>query len=220
MRMDNNPSFQYVCGNNPKEKDPAMSFHDWASKCYLIGICALTYLVTASLACAAEPKFGVIDMRTVVMTSKRAKQAEANVRQTQQELESKISLVTASITALEQKLENEKATLSETQKTELTTQIKMKREELELEKQAGQFKVKLTAQSANKNIMTQVDAIVAKIAEEDGLTAVFHKQIVVFSKGMVDITEKVLKTLDELADDQKPEAPPAKPEKPKSKDKK
>ncbi len=175
-----------------------MNVHDHASRWYLVAACTLAYLVTASLACAAEPKFGVVDMLTVYKTSKRTLQAQSNVKKAEQEAVSKATLVNAAKNALEQKLEKEKDTLSEADKAELQNQIKMKREELELEKQAGQFKIKLTAESANKTVKTQIDAIIAKIAEEQALTAVFHKHLVVYSKGMVDITEKLKQDLDDL----------------------
>ncbi|MEW6347448.1 MAG: OmpH family outer membrane protein [Thermodesulfobacteriota bacterium] len=198
-----------------------MNVHDWASKWYFIAVCAVGYLLTASLSCAAEPKFGMVDMRTVFQTSKRTQQAEANVRKAEQETASKASLINAAKMALEQKLEKEKDTLSDAQKSDLQTQIKMKREELELEKQAGQFKVKLTTQSAQKTLVAQIDALVAKIAQEEGLTAVFHRGSMVYSKGMVDITEKLVKALDELAaEDPKPTAQPGTPQQPKANDKK
>ena len=174
-----------------------MKGNDVTRRWYVIAACLAACFLAPGFSTAGEPKFGVIDMDSLLKTSKTAKDTLENIGKVNQEVAGKINALSAGLKILEEKLDKEKAELKDSQKSERDNEIKMKREELELERQAGQFKFELTRQTMTKNFITNRDLVVADIAKDEGLTAVFNKGMVVYGPGMVDITEKAIKTLDE-----------------------
>jgi len=48
----------------------------------------------------------------------------------------------------------------------------------------------------NDSMMSQINQSVAKVAEKEGISVVFLKESIIYSKDMPDITDKVISHLD------------------------
>jgi len=82
--------------------------------------------------------------------------------------------------------------------------MRSKYQELQAEQQDFRSKLLEQQKTVNDSMMAQINQAVAKVAEKEGMSVVFLKESIIYSKDIPDLTDKVINYLDASAQ------PPAK----------
>jgi Skp family chaperone for outer membrane proteins len=154
-------------------------------------------LLIAGVSTAADAKFGVINYGEVTKRSAQIAAGFNDIRQMQQAAQAKINSLATDMNALEARLNKEKASLSPKDKEKLINEVKEKRQEIESQRQALRVKIMFKQKSLAHTLNPLLPKIIAKIAKDEGLSAVFKADAIVYSTDLVDISDKVAKAVDE-----------------------
>jgi Skp family chaperone for outer membrane proteins len=73
-----------------------------------------------------------------------------------------------------------------------------KKQELQAEQQAAKIKTTFLQKSIQNAVKRQVNQAIEKIAKEEGVSAVFLSEMLLYSNGIVDLTDKVTKAIDSM----------------------
>ncbi|GEM_PF-794732 len=166
---------------------------------------------------AAEIAVAKVNMQTLFKQSASIRAAFQEVEKTRVDSALQLERLALEISALEKELEKEKGSPESVGKEKLETSLKIKREDLRSEAEAARAKFQLKKTSEENLVNMRIREIVARIARENGLKLVVPEQMALYSEGVPDITQKVLKALDAGIADKKAEEkqPTPRPEPPK-----
>jgi Skp family chaperone for outer membrane proteins len=162
---------------------------------------------------AADVKFGKINYDVIQKKSAKISAGINDIQQMQQETQAKMNSLVKDMTVAQDRLSKEKDSLSPQDKEKLENLLNEKKQELESEQQALRVKLAFKRDSLTKTISTLVDEIIADIAKKEGIAVVFRSDAVKYGPDIVDISEKVVKALDEapLPGEPQPEQKPKQP---------
>ena len=91
----------------------------------------------------------------------------------------------------------QKNDLKADQKTKLQNELTKKNQELQTEEQASGVKVALKKQRSLQTALSmQIKGIIEKLAKDEGYTAIFRTQELVYFEGLPDLTAKISQALD------------------------
>jgi outer membrane protein len=147
---------------------------------------------------AAEAKFGKISLAEVRTNSSKIKAALETLQQTQSEALAKIGALKQETDKLQEKLKSEPASLSKEEKEKTETELKDKSQELQTEQQAAKIKLTFQQKSIQNAVKMQINQAIEKIAKEEGISGVFLSEMLLYSEGIVDLTDKVTKAIDAM----------------------
>lgn len=150
------------------------------------------------LAAAQQLKIGVVSLGDVFRNSQRVKAVENELKQLELEAETKIAPLLEEVKKIQGQLSDEKSGLSEEQKKKLREDLKSKSEAIRSQQQDVKTKAGFKQKSLQNTMVSQVKEAVKKVAKEEGLQMVFHRQALTYWDGLSDITEKVKKELDAM----------------------
>ncbi len=164
--------------------------------------CLITLIVltvcfsTAGVSWAQATKFAQINLTDVSSKSTKVKAAVDQLLKMQSAASPKMESLTTEAKKLEADLEKGKDTLKPAEKEKLETDLTQKYQEMQSEQQAVRNKLAVQQQAIQTAIMNRIQQIIDKIAKDEGYGAVFLKETMIYSTGMPDITDKVVKDLD------------------------
>ncbi len=147
---------------------------------------------------AAEAKFGKISLAEVRKNSTKIKASLENLQKTQAEALTKINVLKQEIENLQEKLKLQSASLSKEEKEKTEADLKDKSQEMQTEQQAAKIKMTFQQKSIQNAIKAQINESIEKIAKEEAISAVFLSEMLLYSEGMVDLTDKVTKAIDAM----------------------
>lgn len=162
-------------------------------KTLTIALLALLTLVWSGLAGAAEIKLGKISMQKISSKSTRIKAAYQKVQQIQSEGQAKLAAMASDVQALQKKLE---AAKTKADKQKIQTELDAKSEAAESEQQSIGLKLSIEQNNIRTKFTSELKAIIEKVANAKGLNLVLEDSTLLYTSGIADITEEVLKTLD------------------------
>lgn len=173
------------------------------NSCYIkayIGLvfCLMLSSVMAFPTHAADLKLAKVSLETVFNNSTRVKAAAEEIKKMQSEANAKLGAMRTQIMQLQERLKDEKSPLKKEEREKAENDLKLKTEEIANEQQALQAKLSFKERSIQNVFRTQIKSAVEKIAKEEGLTAVFSEQAMVFSGNLPDLAEKVTKAFDAM----------------------
>ncbi|MBL0714474.1 MAG: OmpH family outer membrane protein [Desulfosarcina sp.] len=148
---------------------------------------------------AGELKIGVVDFQTVVNQSDPGKKFEADLKQEGQRMETEIEESKEELKTLKEKLEREAMVMSEKAKEEKQIEFNVKLSVLQ-KKQAQYRKDFLTKQRQGvKEFEREVLEIAHEIGKKEKYTMIISKTALLYMDGAVDITDKVIKVMNQRA---------------------
>lgn len=147
---------------------------------------------------AADLKLAKVNLETVFNNSTRVKAAAEEIKKMQLDANAKLGAMRTQIMQLQERLKDEKSPLKKEEKEKAENDLKLKTEEIANEQQSLQAKLTFKERSLQNVFRTQIKSAVEKIAKEEGLTAVFSEQAMVFSGDLPDLSEKVTKAFDAM----------------------
>lgn len=153
-------------------------------------------IFSVSASWAQAPKFAQINLTDVSSKSTKVKVAVDQLLKMQSSGSPKMESLTAEAKKIEADLEKGKDTLKPADKEKLENDLTQKYQEMQSEQQSVRTKLAVQQQAIQAAIMAQIQQIIEKTAKEQGYSAVFLKETMIYSDGMPDLTEMVVKALD------------------------
>jgi len=175
-----------------------MKAHCLMKTLVIFATCFLLLVGVSTWSLAADSKFGKMSLGDVRKNSAKVKAALESLQKMQIDALAKIGALKQEAEKLEEKLKSQGDTLNKEEKERLEAALKDKKEELQTEQQAAKIKTTFQQKSIQNAIKTQINQAIAKIAKEEGVSGVFLSEMLLYSEGMVDITDKVTKAVDAL----------------------
>jgi outer membrane protein len=164
----------------------------------IFSTCLLLLIGIAGLSFAAEVKLGKMSLADVRKNSAKVKASLENLQNTQTEALAKINSLKQESEKLQEKLKSQKDSLKKEEREKLETELKDKKQELQEEQQTAKVKTTLLQKSIQNAVKGQINQAIEKIAKEEGVSAVFLSEMLLYSNGIVDLTDKVTKAIDSM----------------------
>jgi Skp family chaperone for outer membrane proteins len=164
----------------------------------MISTALLLLVGIAGSSLAAEVKFGKISLAKVRVDSAKIKTSLESLQKTQTEALAKISTLQQEAEKLQEKLKSQSAALSKEEEEKTEAELKDKTQELQTEQQAAKIKMTFQQKSIQNGVKAQINQAIQKIAKEEGISAVFLSEMLLYSEGIVDLTDKVTKAIDAM----------------------
>ena len=172
--------------------------HGFIKTSGIFSTCLLLLIGIAGLSFAAEVKFGKMSLADVRKNSAKVKASLENLQKTQTEALAKINSLKQETEKLQEKLKSQKDSLKKEDREKLETELQDKKQELQAEQQAAKIKTTFLQKSIQNAVKDQINQAIEKIAKEEGVSAVFLSEMLLYSDGIVDLTDKVTKALDSM----------------------
>jgi outer membrane protein len=147
---------------------------------------------------AADAKFGKVSLAEVRRDSVKIKTSLEKLQKTQTDELSKINALKQDVEKLDEKLKSQSASLSKEEKEKLEGELKDKTQALQTEQQAAKVKITFQQKTIQNGVKTQINQAIEKLAKEEGISGVFLSEMLLYSGGVVDLTNKVTKALDAM----------------------
>jgi Skp family chaperone for outer membrane proteins len=164
----------------------------------ILSTCFLMLITISALSFGAEIKFGKVSLAQVRRNSAKVKLALEQLGKAQTAAVMKVNSLKKDLKKLQENLKSGKDSLSQEEKTKLKADLEDKKQSLQVEEQAAKIKLTFQQKSIQNAVKTQMDQAIEKIAKQEGVSAIFLSEMLLYSPGIVDLTDKITKTLDSM----------------------
>jgi outer membrane protein len=159
-------------------------------------------IVVASMVCsfsvlASDIKIGIVNTVKILRESAPAISAQKKIEQEFLPRDEQIKKMAASVEALQKKLEKESDTLGETGRREMERELATISLEYQRAQQQMQEDFSLRQNDERGLIVEYINKAINKIAEAENYDLIFHLQDTVFRSERIDITDQVMKALED-----------------------
>ena len=163
-------------------------------KIFVIALSALFFTITAN----AATKIGLLDIRTALFASDSAKAfTERTVDQfKQQDLE--VRAVGEEGQKLEQRLKNDAAIMSDSERTKLASDLESKIQEYKYLKSKLDNALAEKRQEFLAESKPRLDKVINELVEEEGLTLLLPREAALYADEAMDYTDKIVNKLNKL----------------------
>jgi Skp family chaperone for outer membrane proteins len=172
--------------------------HGFIKTIGIFSTCLLLLIGIAGLSFAADVKFGRMSLSDVRKNSAKVKASLENLQKTQTEALAKINSLKQETEKLQEKLKSQKESLKKEEREKLEIELQDKKQELQAEQEAAKIKTTFLQKSIQNEVKGQINRAIEKIAKEEGVSAVFLSEMLLYSDGIVDLTDKVTKAIDSM----------------------
>ncbi len=146
---------------------------------------------------AEDLKIAKVSYQTIFKNSARVKAELEALKTVREEGSPKIASLSAEVKAVDEQLK--KAGLKAEEKKKLETDRQNKLQELQSEQQSVRVRIAFKQRSFQNILTKQIEEVLAKIAKEKNLQAVFVQESLAYSgAGVLDLTDRVTKDLDAM----------------------
>ncbi len=198
--MDTRHALEYALQSfNLKQGEDAMREKNVAKLVLTTCVCILLTGILSIQSHAQGLKIADVSMTDISNKSQKIKSALDEFRKSQSQPTQKMTALTAELRKLQENLEKGKSTLKEEEKNKIEDQMRSKYQELQQEQQDFRSKLMEQQKNINDSMMAKINQAVAKVAEKDGISVVFLKESIIYSKDIPDLTDKVISYLDTSA---------------------
>lgn len=162
-------------------------------------IAAVAGLLGSPLAGAADkPAIGYVDMRTVLLESKSGKQHKSELEKLVKDKQAAIKKEEDKLKALQQTLEKEMLTLTDTQKQEKQRGFQEKVQTFQKDAQDAERELRQKDSEYTNKTVEEIRKVIADVAKEEKLSLVLGKTetSVLYAEEGMDITSKVIQKFD------------------------
>lgn len=159
-------------------------------------------LAVSLLAAPAQAAgIGYVDMQRVVSESQAGKRARAEIEGMVKQKREQLSREEQKLKTLQQSLEKEQLTLTETQKRTKQRELEQKVQTYQQLTADAQRELSQKDAEHSRKVLTDIRAVIREIAREEKLLLVLEKneQPVLYAEDGPDLTDRVIKTYDAKA---------------------
>lgn len=147
-------------------------------------------------ASAQNVKLAQVSVDKIYKNSARVKAVLEDIKKIEGETAPRLTALKTEVEKIEERLSNAKETIKPEEREKLQQEYAAKRDEAQALQAALRAKLQLKQRSAENAVKADLKDIVDKIAKEEAFTAVFMHESLIYSGGVTDITDRVLKELD------------------------
>lgn len=165
-----------------------------------IPVLSLVIMLAVSLgfsAQAAEMKIGIIDFQQVVEQSQPGQKVEAGLKQEGERMEAELTKDKDELTALKEKMEREAMVMSREAREEKEIEFRVKARNLQEKEQRFRAEFAGKQRAEIDNLRKIVLEIAQEIGKKEGYTLVISKVGVLYHDPSVDLTDQVIKALNQ-----------------------
>jgi outer membrane protein len=157
----------------------------------LAALCALSFSAQAD-----DLKIGVIDVRSIISTSKQAQAVSEKLQKEFAPREKDIAVADKAFQEKADKFKRDSAVMSESERT--NTERDMLNLQRELQRKQAEFRedTSVRQQQEMQQFLEKVKTAVNSVAEKDKMDLIIHSDAVPYAKEKLDITQKVVQALD------------------------
>ncbi len=197
MVIDTQHALEYALQSfNLKQGEDAMREKNVTKLVLTVCLCILLTGIFAAQTQAQGLKIADVSMTDISNKSQKVKIALDELKKSQSQPTQKMTALSAELRKLQESLEKGKASLKEEEKTKIEEEMRSKYQDLQTEQQEFRSKLLEQQKSINDSMMAQINQAVAKVAEKEGMSVVFLKESIIYSKDIPDLTDKVISYLD------------------------
>jgi outer membrane protein len=166
----------------------------------------LAAMVAVLLACvglvaaecqAAEMKIAVINVQKVLLTCEAGKKAKDKVDAKMKELQGTFKQDEDALKALQDEIKKKSSAWSEEKKAEKVREYQKNGRELQVKTDDAKFEMKQLQDKEVEPILKALEKVVEKFGKEKGYTAVLESRNGLYFDDSIDITDTVIKKLNE-----------------------
>lgn len=146
----------------------------------------------------AEGRIGYVDMQRAVTESQSGKRARAEIESAVKKKQEQVSREGQKLKALQQALEKEQLTLTDTQKRTKQRDFEQKVQTYQQLAADGQRELSQMEAEHTRKVLTDIRAVIREIAQAEKLMLVLEKneQPVLYAEDGPDLTDRVIKAYD------------------------
>ena len=168
------------------------------TKWILILVCVAFFGLTDICLAADVAKIGVVDLQRVMETSDAGKSAQAEIKQQKDKMETDLKDKGAEIEQIRQRLEREAMVMSKESREEKEREARIKLNDFK----TLQKRYRNELQQLEKRLVSQLQedtiALVDEIGKKEGYLLIISRVGVLYSPNTIDITDELIKRLNEL----------------------
>ncbi|UCD34743.1 MAG: OmpH family outer membrane protein [Nitrospiraceae bacterium] len=148
---------------------------------------------------AAETKIAYVDLQRIVTTSEQGKEALKALESIEKTKNALISDKVKELKGLEEELTKQGAVLTPEAKQKKQAEYESLMMEFQKMRKERDDELKKNEAEFIQKIVIEVKDLLAKIARQEGYTAIFNEAVVVYMPNELNLTERVLKEFNELS---------------------
>lgn len=175
-----------------------MRVDSWAKNVLVPALCLVLLGIFSIPAHAEEFKAGMISLSDVYRSSNKVKKALEELKQMQVDAEAKMVPLKDQVGKIHEKLKSTEKPPSAQDKEKLQNELKEKVQEIENVQQALRAKLTFKQKSIQNSFLNQIKEVFQKLGEKNGVNAIFGSEMLLYSKGVVDLTAEAVKELEAL----------------------
>lgn len=166
----------------------------------------LAAMVAVLLACvglvvaecpAAEMKIGVINVQKVLLTCEAGKKAKEKVDAKMKELQGTFKQDEEALKALQDEIKKKSSAWSEEKKAEKVREYQKNGRELQVKTDDAKFEMKQLQDKEVEPILKMLEKVVEKFGKENKYTAVLESRNGLYFDDSIDVTDTIIKKLNE-----------------------
>ena len=152
-------------------------------------------------------KIGVVDTQRVVDEYKKAKEVDGILRTAVERLRDELKQMDDELRQMQEKLDKQRLFLDNEQKElQMRNEIRLKQEEMSAQAGRGQEAIDEKRKELGEPIIREIEELIKKIGREEGFSMILEKGLVtLYVDPKYDLTDRVLKTLNDNYDKEHPE---------------
>lgn len=154
-------------------------------------------------------KFGVVDTQRVLDNFGKFKDANEKLRTADQRLKNKLEALFQEIQTLEEKKTKTELFLEKPQTDDLENQIRVKQDEFLRQRQVGEQALIDEQKVLMEPILKEIEQLIKENGKKENYDLIISKQAALYYNEKYDITENLIKIINEKADMAKTENPTA-----------
>jgi len=152
----------------------------------------------ASLQSGVGLKVAVVDVQTVFDKYLGTAAAQAKLEEEIRKLEEEGKKKSEELRVLQEKYDKQRIFIDDKRKEqEMLQQIERKRQEIQQFIEEGRARLEAKRRELSEPIIKEIDAMIQEIAAREGIDLVFEKSALLYFKPELDITNAVIKALNE-----------------------
>ncbi len=139
-------------------------------------------------------------MQKVVITSKGGKQAQEVVNKRMKELQEEFKKEEDGLLALQKEIEKKSSAWSDAMKQEKANEFRKMRRDLMAKQEDANVEIKQLREENLGPVLKELQAVVAELGKKEGYTLILPTQAVIHAADEVDLTDKVIKALNQAGE--------------------
>lgn len=155
-------------------------------------------------------KIGVIDAEKILQESVEMQKVYKDIQSLIDKKQNELKQKQSELAKLEEKYKTQAAVLSTEARAQLEEKIRKAYVEIDKFKEDSKIEIQTKENSALGEMEKKVAPIIQMIGTEENFTLILRKELVVYMNKTIDVTDKVIETLNKQAADSQKSSPPKK----------